>query len=80
MSTSQEEHEELNDGHFFELMDRAGVFAGIFQAHIGDHPVLAADETLREMVERAQQLHEDIYQRAATVHWVRTGAAPPDAL
>lgn len=67
---------DLNEGHYFELMDRASVFASIFEDHVAAHPVVEADECLGELVERARELHGEIYQRAGTL-WGAQCEDPP---
>lgn len=60
-----------NDGHYFELLDRASVAVDYLNHFIGSHPVLRKDRKLRETYERAEQAMAELYQQAGTLAFDR---------
>ncbi len=66
------ETHELNPGHFFELLDRSAVFASIFEDHIAAHPVVAADAELQALVDKARDIHGEIYAHLGKL-WAAQG-------
>lgn len=54
----------INDGHYFELMDRASVALDYIYQFLGSHPLMRKDRTLQGMYEKAEQALAELYQQA----------------
>lgn len=54
----------INDGHYFELMDRASVAVDYVNQFVGSHPVVRNERSLREAYERAEEALAELYQLA----------------
>ena len=54
----------INDGHYFELMDRASVAVDYGDQFVGSHPVVRKERSLRETYERAEEALAELYQLA----------------
>ena len=54
----------INDGHYFELMDRASVALDYIYQFLGSHPVVRKDKTLLEIYEKAEGALAALYQQA----------------
>ena len=52
----------VNQGHYFELFDRAHIASSYLQMALGDHPVLAKHPELRAFYEGAVENLESLYQ------------------
>jgi len=55
----------INDGHFFEVMDRASVALDYYYQFVGSHPVTRRSETLRTLYDQAEDVLSRLYQEAA---------------
>ena len=64
----------INDGHYFELMDRASVALGYIYQFLGCHPLLRKDKTLQEVYEKAEEALAELYQRAGRLEFDRSGS------
>jgi hypothetical protein len=54
--------DELNSGHYFELLDRAHIASSYVQMALGDHPVLAKHPELQGLDDEAVERLEALYQ------------------
>ena len=61
----------INDGHYFELMDRASVALDYIYQFIGSHPLIRKDKTLQGMYEKAEQALAELYQQAGRLEFDR---------
>lgn len=60
-----DDDQEINEGHYFELMDRASVALDHCYQFVGSHPVTRRNETLRELYDKAEEALYRVYQEAA---------------
>ena len=65
--TCQDQH--VNDGHYFEAMDRASVALDHCVEFVGSHPVIRKHATLRACFEKAEQALNELYQEAAKLEF-----------
>lgn len=62
---AQDEEEcPINEGHYFELMDRASVAVDYVYQFLGSHPLLRKESRLRERYMRAEEALAELYQEA----------------
>lgn len=61
----------INDGHYFELMDRASVALDYIYQFLGSHPVVRKDKTLQDIYEKAEQALAELYQQAGQMEFDR---------
>lgn len=54
--------DEINPGHYSELLDRAHIASAYLQMALGGHPVLARHPRLMALYEEAVDKLEDLYQ------------------
>ncbi len=57
-----EEESEINDGHYFEAMDRASVAVDYIYQFLGSHPVLRKHDNLKEIYDQAEHKLAELYQ------------------
>ena len=57
-----EEESEINDGHYFEAMDRASVAVDYIYQFLGSHPVLRKHDNLKEIYDQAENKLAELYQ------------------
>ncbi|MCY3766282.1 MAG: hypothetical protein OXH06_12760 [Gemmatimonadetes bacterium] len=62
----------INDGHYFELMDRASVAVDYVSQFVGSHPVVRKERNLREIYERAEEALAELYQHAGGLAFDRS--------
>ena len=62
----------INDGHYFELMDRASVALDYIYQFLGSHPVVRKDKTLLEIYEKAEGALAALYQQAGQLELDRS--------
>ena len=62
----------INDGHYFELMDRASIALDYIYQFLGSHPVVRKDKTLQDMYEKAEAALAELYQQAGRLEFDRT--------
>ena len=62
----------INDGHYFELMDRASVALNYIYQFLGSHPLVRKDKTLQEIYEKAEESLADLYQQAGRLEFDRS--------
>ena len=54
----------INDGHYFELMDRTSVAVDYVNQFVGSHPLVRNERSLRETYEKAEEALAELYQLA----------------
>lgn len=62
----------INDGHYFELMDRASVAVDYIYQFIGSHPLIRKNRKLREIYENAEGALAELYQQAGRLEFDRS--------
>lgn len=67
------EDQEINDGHYFELMDRVSVALDHCVEFVGNHPVVRKNPKLRVIFEKAEEALAELYQEAGRLEHERTG-------
>lgn len=60
---------EIDDGHYFELMDRAAVALDYIYQYLGSHPVLRRQPELEAIYQRAETALGDLYQAAGRLEF-----------
>jgi len=66
------EDQEINDGHYFELMDRASVALDHCVEFVGNHPVVRKDDNLKSLFAKAEEALAELYQEAARLEYEET--------
>jgi hypothetical protein len=66
-----EDDSPINDGHYFEFMDRASVAVDYVYQFLGSHPLLKKEARLREIYERAEEALAELYQEAGRLEFDR---------
>jgi hypothetical protein len=61
----------INEGHYFELMDRASVALDYLYQFVGSHPLMRREPRLRELYEKAESILADLYQEAGRLEFER---------
>ncbi len=71
---SDDANEAINDGHYFELMDRASVALDYIYQFLGSHPLMRKEKTLQEVYEKAEEALAELYQQAGRLEFDRNGS------
>lgn len=61
----------INDGHYFELLDRTYVALDYIYQFLGSHPVVRKDKTLQATYEKAEEALAELYQQAGRLEFDR---------
>ncbi len=64
----------INDGHYFELMDRASVALDYVYQFLGSHPLMRKEKTLQDVYEKAEEALAELYQRVGRLEFDRSGS------
>ena len=64
--------QELNEGHYFELMDRASVALDYCREFVGSHPLTRRNERLKGLFENVEDALHRLYQEAAKLEFDRS--------
>ena len=59
----------INDGHYFELMDRASVALDYIYQFLGSHPLTRKERTLQRTYEKAEAALAELYQAAGRLEF-----------
>ncbi len=59
---SDEEEPEINNGHYFEALDRASVAIDYIYQFVGSHPVLKKHKKAKEIYDQAEEKLGELYQ------------------
>jgi hypothetical protein len=54
--------QEINEGHYLELMDRLWMISCIVEDHLYNHPLTEKEEKVRLLIEKAGLLLAEAYQ------------------
>ncbi len=71
---SDDTDDAINDGHYFELMDRASVALDYIYQFLGSHPLIRKDKTLQAMYEKAEESLAELYQQAGRLEFDRNSS------
>lgn len=66
-----EEDNSINEGHYFEFMDRASVAVDYIYQFLGSHPLVRKETRLRELYMRAEETLAELYQEAGRLEFDR---------
>jgi hypothetical protein len=66
-----EEEPAMNEGHYFEAMDRASVAIDYLYQFIGSHPVLKKHKEARQIYEQAEEKLGELYQELGKLEFDR---------
>ena len=64
----------INDGHYFELMDRASVALDYIYQFLGSHPLIRKDRALQDMYKKAEEALTELYQQAGRLEFDRNSS------
>lgn len=62
----------INDGHYFEVMDRAYTICEMMDSLIGNHPLLEVEGELRDKYDIMMKHASEFYQLAGSLEYIRT--------
>ena len=65
------EDQAINEGHYFELMDRASVALDHCVEFVGNHPVVRKNDRLKSLFAKAEEALAELYQEAARLEYER---------
>lgn len=68
---SDEEDCSINEGHYFEFMDRASVAVDYIYQFLGSHPLIRKETRLKELYMRAEEALAELYQEAGRLEFDR---------
>ena len=68
----QNDIQKINDGHYFELMDRAGVAVDYIYQFLGCHPIIRKESKIRKVYEQAEEALAELYQEAGRLEFEQT--------
>jgi len=63
---------EINDGHYFEFMDRAFVASEYIYQFLGSHPLIRKEEKLKHFYEKAALALAELYQEAGRLEFEKS--------
>lgn len=64
----------INDGHYFEFMDRASVALDYIYQFLGSHPLLKKEPRIKELYRKTEEALADLYQEAGRIEFTRSGS------
>ncbi len=67
----EEDDAPINEGHYFEFMDRASVALDYIYQFLGSHPLSKKETRLREIYDRAEEALNELYQQAGRLEFER---------
>ncbi len=59
----------INEGHYFEFMDRASVAVDYIYQFLGSHPLIRKEKSLRKRYEKAEAALAELYQEAGRLEF-----------
>lgn len=62
---------QINDGHYFELLDRTAVAVDYVYQFLGSHPLMKKEEKLFQIYERAEMALSELYQEVGQLEYER---------
>ncbi len=76
---ADESDQPINEGHFFELMDRASVALDYVYQYLGSHPLMKQEPKLAALYDKAESILSDLYQEAGRLEFDQDRRRPrPD--
>ena len=69
---SEDMDDAINDGHYFELMDRASVALDYVYQFLGCHPLMRKDKSMQDLYEKAEESLAELYQLAGRLEFDRS--------
>lgn len=64
----------INDGHYFEFMDRAAVATDYIYQCLGSHPLIKKEPSLCALYDKAEAALAELYQEAGRLEFDRSGS------
>jgi hypothetical protein len=64
----------INEGHYFEFMDRAAVAVDYIYQFLGSHPLIRKEKSLRELYKKAEAALAELYQEAGRLEFDRNSS------
>lgn len=64
----------INEGHYFEFMDRAAVAVDYIYQFLGSHPLIKKEKKLRTLYEKAEAALAALYQEAGKLEFDRNSS------
>jgi hypothetical protein len=61
--------QEINEGHYLELMDRLYMVSCIVEDHLYNHPLAEKEEKVRLLIEKAGLLLAEAYQEVGQLEF-----------
>lgn len=68
----EESFNEINDGHYLELLDRSWVSIDYIYQFLGSHPLMKKEKKLREIYEKAENALSELYQEIGQLEYGKT--------
>jgi hypothetical protein len=68
---ADEADQPINEGHYFELMDRAAVALDYVYQFLGSHPLMKQEPTLAALYDKAESALSELYQEAGRLEFER---------
>lgn len=62
--------QEINEGHYLELMDRLWMISCIVEDHLINHPLAEKEEKVRLLIEKAGLLLAEAYQEVGHLDFI----------
>jgi hypothetical protein len=64
-----DDHSEINPGHYFEFMDRTSIALDYVYQYLGSHPVIAKEPQLKNAYQKVEEALADLYQLAGRLDY-----------
>jgi len=64
--------QQINEGHYFELMDRASVAVDYIYQFLGCHPLMRSESRLHGLYQQAEKALAELYQEAGRLEYEHT--------
>ena len=70
---TEDDSQKINEGHYFEFMDRASVAVDYIYQFLGCHPLMKKEKSLSKIYEKAEKALAELYQEAGRLEYEQTG-------
>ncbi len=64
----------INEGHYFEFMDRSAVALEYIYQFLGSHPLARKEDSLKELYEKAEESLAKLYQEASRLEFDKSSS------
>ncbi len=64
----------INDGHYFEFMDRSSVALDYVYQFLGSHPLIKKDQRLQDKYEKVEEALAELYQQAGRLEFDKSSS------